>query len=804
MLQNYLKIAIRNLLKHKTYSAINILGLAVGMASCLIILLFVQYELSYDRYHAHADRIYRVSRQFYNQNGQMNLWLGPIAPPFAPLLRTDFPQIKVAQFLRDFNTKLKMGEQAFIENRFFWADEHVLDVFSFELVKGDRRNVLKEPNSIVLTESAARKYFGNADPMGKIINYEDQLDLKVTGILKDIPENSHFHIDILASFVTLQTIFSPGTLMTNFGSNNYPTYVFLPEGMDAGEFEQQLVKFVDKHVPVPNPSIPKASAFTLLKLQPITDIHLHSHLDSEIEPNGDILYVYIFSAVAFFILLIACINFMNLSTAKAADRSREVGVRKVVGAGRQDLIRQFLSETIILAFIALILAIGLVELALPYFNAFIGKNLSLNPADNYFMLASIITIALLTGLISGSYPAFFLSAFEPVVVLKGKLSNGSGSSWLRSTLVVTQFSITIALLCGIGIIQNQLDFCRTADLGFKHDHVLAILIPQSARNKIEDVKNQLKQNSNIVAVSASSRFPSGRLLDSFNMQVDIGGEMKAVNFRIASVFVDHDYMTTYDMPIAAGRDFLKEFVTDDTAAVIFNESAVKALGWTSNEDALNKRVNFGNRRSRVVGVVKDFHFESMREKIAPMIFAINPNFTGYFSIRIRPENVPATLEFLKERWAEYDPDVPFNYQFIDENFDQLYRNEEQLSRVLGYFAGLGTFIACLGLIGLAAFMAERRTKEIGIRKVMGATVANIVGLMSKEFVRLVIVANLVAWPLAYFAMDRWLDHFAYRISIGPAVFIIAGVVTLAIALGTVSFQAFRAATGNPVNALKYE
>lgn len=804
MFQNYLKIAFRNLLKHKTYSTINVLGLAVGMASCLIILLFVQYELSYDKYHANADRIYRVSRQFYNQDGQLNLWLGPIAPPFAPMLRTDFPQIEVAQLLRDFNTKLKIGEQTFIENRFFWADEHVLNIFSFELLKGDRANVLKEPNSIVLTESMAQKYFGETDPIGKVINYEDQLDLKVTGILKDIPENSHFHIDILGSFVTLQTVLPQGSLMTNFGSNNYPTYVLLPEGMDPGEFEQQLVKFIDKHVPVLNPNIPKASAFTLLKVQPITDIHLHSHLDSEIEPNGDILYVYIFSAVAFFILLIACINFMNLSTAKAADRSREVGVRKVVGAGRHDLIRQFLSETILLAFIALILAIGLVELALPYFNSFFGRTLSLDPTNNYFMLASIVAIALLTGLISGSYPAFFLSAFEPVTVLKGKLSKGSGSSWLRSTLVITQFSITIALLCGIGIIQNQLDFCRTADLGFKQDHVLAVLIPQSIRGKQEEVKNQLKQNPNIVSVASCSRFPSGRLLDSFNMQVESGGEMKPVNFRIANVWVDHDYMNTYDMPMAAGRNFSKEFVTDDTAAVIFNESSVRALGWTSNEDALNKRVNFGNRRSRVVGVVKDFHFESMREKIAPMVFAVNPNFSGYFSIRIRPENIPATLEFLKERWAEYDPDVPFNYQFIDENFDQLYRNEDQLSQVLEYFAGLGTFIACLGLIGLAAFMAERRTKEIGIRKVMGATITNIVGLMSKEFIRLVVFANLVAWPLAYFAMDSWLNHFAYRISIGPAVFIIAGIVTVVIALGTVSFQAFRAATGNPINALKYE
>ena len=801
MIKNYLKLAIRNLLKHKTYSTINVFGLAVGMASCLIILLYIQYERSFDKYHVNSDRIYRVSRQFFNQDGQLNLWLGPIAPPFANLLRTDFPQIEVAQFLRDFNTKLKCGQQVYFENRFFWADEHVLDVFSFKLLKGDRKTVLKMPNSIVLTETAAHKYFGDANPMGKIINYEGEVDLKVTGILQDVPENSHFHFDMLASFVSLKTILSE-TALNNYGSNNYPTYVMLPEGMDPKEFEEQLVKFVDKNVPVLNPTIPKASAFTLLKIQPITDIHLHSHLDSEIEPNGDILYVYIFSAVAFFILLIACINFMNLSTAKAADRSKEVGVRKVVGASRQDLIRQFLSETTVLAFMALIIAIGMVEVALPSFNSFIGKNLHLDPWNNYFMLLSLVGIALLTGLISGSYPAFFLSAFEPVEVLKGKLNKGSGSSMLRSTLVVTQFSITIALLCGIGIIQDQLKYCRTADLGFKQDHVLALPLPPG--KQVEDIKNQLKQNPNIVSASASSRIPSGRLLDSFNMQVELNGEMKPVNFRIADIVVDHDFLSTYDMPLASGRDFSKEFVTDDTAAVIFNEAAVKAIGWTSNEDALNKRVNTNQRRSRVVGVVKDFHFESMREKISPMIFVINTRFVRNMSIRIRPENVPATLEFLKQRWAEYDPDASFNYQFIDENFDQLYRSEDQLSRVLAYFAGLGIFIACLGLIGLAMFMAERRTKEIGIRKVLGATVTNIVGLLSKEFVRLVILANVFAWPLAYFAMDRWLDQFAYRISIGLSVFIIAGVAALVIALLTVSLQALRAATANPVEALKYE
>ena len=800
MWRNYIKIAMRNLIRHKGYSFINVAGLAVGMACCILIMVYVKDELSYDHAYGKGDRIFRVTREFFNLDGKTNLKLGFVAPQVATLLRTDFPDLKVTQFTRDYESRFEYNRQVFIEDQFFWADEHAFELFDFELLEGNGPTMLKEPNSLVLTESAARKYFGNENALGKTIVYGGDMNMKVSGVLRDLPANTHFHFTILGSFSTLHTLLPKGSL-ENWGSNNYLTYLLLPPDRSAKALEEQLVGFIDKHFPLHGHGFKTPHDMTLLHLQPLYDIHLYSHLDGEVEPNGDIMYVYIFSIIAVFILLIACVNFMNLSTAKAADRGKEVGIRKVAGAVRADLIRQFLYETLVIAFLASVAAIGLVELTLPKFSAFSGKELSLNLFNDYIILSGVFLIALVTGVLAGSYPAFYLSAFQPVAVLKNTM-RGSRHSRLRSTLVILQFAISIALIAGIGVIQNQITYCRTASLGFDKEHVVFLPAPQDVR--LEDIRTQLLENSGVISVSGASRVPSGRLLDASTTGIEWKGEMKQIDFRIATVRADEHYIPTYGIELAAGRNFSKEFSTDDTAAVIFSETAVQAIGWQSNEDAIGKRVETATRHARVIGVVKDFHFESMREKISPIIFWMDPRAYGRISVRVRPENIAGTIDFLKKKWNGYRPDIPFTYQFIDENFDKLYRSEEKLSTLLEYFSALAVFIACLGLLGLAAFMAERRTKEIGIRKVLGASITGIIVLFSKEFGILVIAANIVAWPLTYWLMHRWLNNFAYRIDMDVWTFVLSGAAALAISLATVSYQAIKAATANPADALKYE
>ncbi|HNJ70900.1 MAG TPA: ABC transporter permease, partial [bacterium] len=789
MISNYIKIALRNLLKHKLYSVINILGLAVGIAACLVIMIFIKDELSYDRHHPQADRIHRITRSWNNANGETSLHLARVAPTVAPLMRNDFPTVPVTQILQDFQTRLTYENNVFIENRLYFADEFAFTVFGFKTIKGNRQDALKNPNELWITESMAKKYFGVVDPVGKTIRYENEIDLQVVGVLADPPPQTHFHYDFLVSFSTFKTLVPPDAL-TDWGSNGYITYAMLPTDMTSVELEEKFISFVDRYIPPKNSAFPKPSMGTRLHVQKITDIHLYSHLDSEIEPNGNILYIWIFSLVAVFVLMIACINFMNLATAKASERATEVGVRKAIGAHRGDLIRQFLSESLVITAIAFLLAIGLVELSLPVFSAFIEKTLELTLVENYSMLIFVLAVAFLTGILAGSYPAIYLSSFEAAKVLKEKSRFGSARSRFRSALVVAQFAISIILIIGIGVIQSQLDYCRNTDMGFDKDRIVSLFIEQETRGKIPQVKTQLLQSPGIEAVAASSRIPSGRLLDSYKMSVESEGTMKEIDFRIAAVRVDEDFFPTYGIPMTSGRNFSKDFSTDDTAAVVFNESSVAAIGWKSSNDALGKTVIAGGRTMKVIGIVKDFHFESMHEKISPMVFFPNTGKYARLSIRLRGARIPETIEYIKTRWAEYHHGIPFEFQFVDENFDQLYRAEERLGSILRTFAALATFIACLGLVGLAAFMAERRTKEIGIRKVMGATTFNIVRLLSSDFAKLVLLANVIAWPAAYYVMKEWLATFVYHTDISILIFIVSGAVTLSIAILTVAFQAF--------------
>jgi putative ABC transport system permease protein len=620
-----------------------------------------------------------------------------------------------------------------------------------------------------------------------------------------VPANSHFHFDFLGSMKLLEQVFGDDEFK-NWGSNNYATYLLFPKNYQVENFKKAVPDFIGRHHPNGKEAIPQ----TTLHLQRLTDIHLHSHLDSEIEANGNIVYVYIFSAIAFFLLLIACINFMNLATARSANRAKEVGLRKVVGAERPQLIKQFLGETIVLAFIALFLAVVFVVLSLPKFNAFAGKELALGSQSALFIFGSLIGVALFVGIVAGSYPAFFLSHFQPVAVLKGQ-KIGSTRSRFRSVLVIFQFAISIILIVGMGVVYNQLEYCRTKNLGLNKEHVVVLPVeqgPEIAR-RYPDIKNQLLQHPNIASVAASKRVPSGRLLDSSGGSVPVGDKYEPLNFRIANVRVDHSFIDTYGIQMAAGRNFSTEFPTDSTEAFILNETAVTKIGWPSPEAAIGQPFQYGNRRGRIIGVVKDFNYESLHQPITPIVLYIVPPSFNSISVKIRaaqPADMAATLEFLKQKWQEYRPNFPFQYSFIDERYEQLYQSEHRLGQIFGTFSLLAVFIACLGLFGLASYTAEQRTKEIGVRKVLGASLGNIALLLSREFARLIVISTLAAWPIAYYAMSRWLQEFAYRIDINQQglTFLVAALLAFFIALATVSYQAIRAALSNPVDALRYE
>ena len=677
-----------------------------------------------------------------------------------------------------------------------FADENLFKIFSFTLIKGDPETALKDPFSVVITERAAQKYFGDQDPMGLVLKLENRFNAKISGVIKEAPSNSHFHFVMIGSLSTFKQLYGQREFQ-NWGSNNYATYLLLPQDYPVDSLRAQLPAFLDRHLGE------NSHMRNRLHLQRLTDIHLLSHLDSELEPNSDLVNVYIFSAIAVFVLLIACINFMNLSTARSLVRAKEVGMRKVVGAQRGHLIRQFLSESLLMAFMALALAVLLVKITLPAFSGFVNRELNLGFIDNWAVWIGLMGMALLVGMAAGSYPAFFLSSFRPALVLKGTQGPSAKGSMFRTILVVAQFAISTILIISVAVVYKQLQYSRTRQLGFNQEQIVVLPTTNQIRGQYETIRTRLLTNPSIVNVAASRRVPSGRLLDSSGARVISGTSSEPINFRIAFVSTDYHFIPTYEMEMVAGRNFSQEFSTDATQAFILNETAVKKIGWNP-EQAIDKEFQYGQRKGRIIGVIKNFHFESLHQEISPMVFFIRKGDYRRISVRISPENIPQTMAFLKEQWSEYRPHYPFDYFFIDENFDELYRSEEKLGQVFGAFALLAIFIACLGLFGLASFTAEKRTKEIGIRKVLGAPVLGIIVLLSKEFTKWVIVSNAIAWPLAYFVMQKWLQNFAYRTSLGLRIFVGAGVVSLVITLLTVSFQSVKAALADPVRSLRYE
>ena len=812
MFKNYIKIAIRNIFRQRIYSLINIVGLAIGISCCILILLFVRYELSYDKFNKKADRIYRVTREWFNEDGTSSLHLARVAPPIGPLLKNDFPNIieEEARFLQDYNTYLDIKNNPVIEENFYWAEPSAFKIFTIPFIKGDPNTALNEPNSLVITESAAKKYFGNNDPMGKTIKYEHDRDLKITGVIKDVPENSHFKYDFLASFITLYdtAIIGRKTLEHNWGSNNYLTYILLPDGFPVNELENKIPGFIDKHImqiikennETPPPKAPHF--FTMLHLQKLKSIHLYSHLTTEIEENGDIKNIYIFSAIAIFVLLIACINFMNLATARSSKRAREIGIRKVLGAYRHQLMKQFIGESMFTVFIALLFSILIVEIILRPFSKFADRNLSFNLLSDPFLLIGIILLALLVGFISGSYPALMLSSFKPVTVLKGDKFS-SRKSMFRTVLVVLQFTISVVLIIAMGVVFQQMQFVKNKDLGYNKDHLIILPSSEKIKNNLQSFKSQLMQNSSIKMVTSSRLVPSDMLLNSWGAKIREGSKRADVNFRLAVDEVDYDFFKTYQIPFSSGRDFSRDYSTDDSAAFILNESAVHQLGWTA-QSAIGKEIIYGGRNGRVIGVVHNFNFESLHNEIVPIIFLITKTGNNQVTVRISGKNIPAALEFLKRKWSEYRSGYPFDYSFLNDQLIDLYNKDQKIGDVFGIFAVIAIIIACLGLFGLASYTAEVRRKEIGIRKVLGAKVSGIVTLLSKEFLLLILISNLIAWPLSYYFMNKWLNEFAYKTGISLWVFITAGILVLIITLLTISFQSIKAAAANPIKSLRYE
>ncbi len=806
MIRNYLTVAWRNLLRNKTFAAINITGLAVGLATCLMIMLYVVHELSYDRYHAKADRIYRMT--ILGQIEGKDLKIAYSSVPAGPTLASDYPGVEAVTRV-DYQQGtfiVKRGTESFKEEHVAYADSNFFDTFSIPLLKGNTRDALTEPNTVVINESTARKYFGDKDPVGQTITLGTQGLYRVTGVFQDIPSNSHFHYNIIGSLRSLK-------LHETWLSSGIMTYIVIRPNYAISQLEARIPEMVRKHVSSEMKQLlgvslsefqQKGNSFRF-GFQPITDIHLHSHLEAEVEPNGDIKYVYIFSVIAAFILLLACINFMNLSTAGSAKRAREVGVRKVLGSQQGQLIGQFLSESLLVTFMALVIALGLVLITLPAFNQLAGTSFTFSALLSGRMIPAIILSGVLIGLLAGSYPAFFLSAFKPVSVLKGRLQPGSRSGWLRHSLVTVQFMVSIGMIIGTLIVYRQLHFIQHKKVGFDKEQVLMLHDTYTLGDKAGALKRQLAKLSQVVDITSGGYMPAGpsnRSVDGIRLE---DGNPQATVYREKSFYIDDRYINTLGITLAQGRNFLPAHPADQSS-VLLNEAAVKRFGFKQPVGKQIWAVGDGTpdsqRRYTVVGVVKDFHFESMHEAIAPLIMFYGED-NYQMALRIRTDNLSEFLKTLEKTWKA-QTNNPFAYSFLDERFNAMYQSEERVGQLFGIFAGLTIFVACLGLFGLAAFTAQRRTKEIGVRKVLGASVASVVVLLSRDFLKPVLVALVMATPVAWYGMNQWLQDFAYRIHIEWWVFALAGLLAVVIALATVSFQSIRAALVNPVKSLKSE
>ena len=807
-LKHYFKLSVRTMLRHKSFSFINIFGLVLGMSTTLLILLYVQYETNYDRYHTHSERIYRISREWLNEDGSTNLHLGTVAPGFAPLIENEFGGIieQAVRFKLTDPQLIAYEDSHFLQESFFYADADVFKVFSWQFVAGDPATALLEPNTVVITTSVARKYFQDEEALGKVLTLSEanpKIELKVTGVVEDIPSNSHFRWQMLCSFPTFEQQVGKENMMQRWWDNVYATYLLFRDPEQQPFFESLVPSFLDKHLPVR--TITTASDINRLHLMPLADIHLRSHTDLEIEPNGNIRLVYLFALVAALILLIACINFMNLSTAKASKRSKEVGVRKVMGAQKTALIQQYFVESLLYALFAMFISLIVVYAALPFFRDLVSKPLTLDFLTNPDILLLILGTTLVTGLVAGSYPALYLSSFQPASILRRRPRSIGVKFNFRSVLVVLQFLISGGLVASVGVIQDQLGYIQKKDPGFNTNDLIVLPFDADMYEQYELIQDRLLSHEGIFEVSLSSRVPSfDRLLSSQFVFAEVEDQQTA-SLIMADVHVDFDYLPSLGVELAAGRFFDKNLSSDSSQAFIVNEAAVKAIGWSSPQAALGKRLDYGKiLAGHVVGVVKDFHYESLRESIVPIIFLVNEGRPGSVLARADPTKRPAVEAFLKEEWSHWKPGFPLSIEYLQNGLRSLYDDERRLSSVVLYFSGLAVLLAALGLFGLSTFMAEQRVKEIGVRKILGARVRQLFYLLTRDFTKLVLVGFLVSIPIAWYFMGLWLSDFAYATAIEASVFIMSGLLMFGVSLIAMSYQVLKVALGNPVEALRYE
>lgn len=809
MFTNYLKTAFRSLRKQGGYTLINLFGLALGLACCLLIMLYVVDEWSFDRYHTKADRIYRLNIDIKFGGNSMNMAVTP--DPVGPTLKQDYPQVE--QFVRlhqrgTYPVKRAGTINTLREENITFADSTLFDVFTLPLISGDPRRALTQPYTVVISEAAARRHFGNQDPVGQTLVFDKQ-DYKVTGLMRDMPTNTHFHADFFLSMA------SDDYPWGQWLSNNHHTYIVLKPGTDPDAFAKNLDVVTEKYA---GPQFQAAigSSFSQFKqsgnrfhlwMTPLKDIHLRSNQQIELAPNGNIQYVYIFSAVALFILLIAVINFMNLATARSAGRAKEVGVRKVLGSERSQLMSQFMAESVLMTSLAMLLALALVALLMPLFNDVAAKTLRLRQLLSPYWLLVLGLLPIGVGLLAGSYPALFLSSFRPIAVLKGTITTNTSRRGvsLRSGLVVFQFMMSVVLIIGTLIVYRQITYIQTKNLGFQRDHVLTVNGVNVLDKRAETFKQEVLQLPGVVTGSVSGYLPtpSNRSNTSFFPEGQVE-QTKAVNMQ--NWGVDHDYIKTFGMQVVHGRDFSRSFGSD-SSAIILNETAAKLFGGNS---VVGKRIaTFADSQLKtfktytVIGIIKNFHYESLRQNIGGLSMVLNPN-SGGAAFRLNSANLPALVHQIEAKWKALVPGQPFSYEFMEDGFDNMYRAEQRIGTLALTFAALAVLIACLGLFGLAAFTAEQRTKEIGVRKVLGASVPSLIALLSKDFLKLVLIAIVIATPLAWWAMRQWLQDFAYKIDIEWWVFALAGTLAVAIALLTVSFQSIKAALMNPVKSLRAE
>ncbi len=812
MFRNYFKIALRNLLKYKGYSFINIAGLAIGIASCVLIFLFVMDELSHDRFHLNSNRIARVNVDMIAGGNTSPLAVSSF--PMGPALKKDYPEIQAFTRIAKWgNPLVQYEEKRFYENNFFWADTSVFDIFSYQMISGDPKTALKAPNSVVLTRETAERYFGSEDPIGKTFHYDNQRDLQVTGVIENLPENLSIQFDFLGSFPTLEEIATPGNVASWHSFFLIYTFLLFPEQHEINDFNEKMPAFVDSYM---HDDVARSIGRTYtVSVTPLENIYLQSKRIAEAK-TGDINYVYTFTVIAIFVLLIACINFMNLSTARSIRRSREVGMRKVLGARRGQLIRQFLGESLLLSIIALPLAFLIVELSLPFFNTLSGKALTVSYFERWDTLLGICGFVLLTGIVAGSYPAFYLSGFKPIATLKSNLNKQRSIfgvnlvTRLRRALVVLQFGISIVLVIGTMLVYNQLEFMRNKKLGFDKEQVIVIPATDAeVRSKFEVLRTSYLQNPDVSMVSGTAIMPGTG--GGLATPVTKAGGDESERWEMTTLPIGPQFLQTLGVKLVAGRFYSEEMSTDTLQSYIINAKAAALFGWVDPEDAIGQQIEwFGTAQGltgTVIGVTDNFHISSLHNEVqAVFMIPMNlwPSGLNFINVRSHPNNMARTLDFLKQEWQATFPLIPFRYSFLDENFAGLYQSEEVLGQLFGIFGSLAILIACLGLFGLASFTAEQRTREIGVRKVLGATLGDIILLLTREFLLLIALANLIAWPVAYWIMDSWLQNFAYRDAISLTIFPTVAIAAFLIALLTVGYQAIRAATADPVDALRYE